>query len=91
MNRSNVVAFLRRIDALMQLDGSLTEKSIWVRGCPPAFAVGGTAPISRAGTIRQFERTLIDWARNGLPSYAEEALVDLDGRTNKTAALHKGR
>jgi hypothetical protein len=91
MERADVVAFLRKIDSLMQVDGPLTENDVWVKGCPPAFAVGGTAPISRAGTIRQFERTLIDWARTGLPAYAEASLGDLEARTGEIERLRKGR
>jgi hypothetical protein len=91
MDRDDVIAFLRKIDSLMQLDGPLTGNSVWVRGCPPAFAVGGTAPISRAGTIRQFERTLIDWARKGLPAYAEEGLGDLSTRIDEIMRFRRGR
>jgi hypothetical protein len=91
LTHDQVREYFERLDALLELNGPLTDNSLWVKGCPPAFAAGGTAPISRTGTLRQLERTLIEWGRRGLPGYAQEELPDMAARRAEITKLARGR
>ena len=81
IGRDEVVEYFQKLDVLMELKQPLGRK-----GCPPAFAVGGTAPISRAGTIRQLERTLVEW---GLPDDCAGASCCRQARARRSPSVSR--
>jgi hypothetical protein len=67
LSRDAIVKFFAELEPLLQLKKPVDNSSLWVRKTD-AFIPGTTAPQARQGTINNLSKTLVDWARNGIPS-----------------------
>jgi len=67
LSRDEVTSFFGELEPRLRLKAPVNTKSIWARKTD-AFIPGTTAPQARQGTINSLSKTLVDWARNGIPT-----------------------